>query len=59
MREVREAIKQARYSDFVKEFFATLYYGDKARFPQWAVDALDTVGIHLLEEEETMINDSI
>ncbi|KAK9470854.1 tRNA-guanine(15) transglycosylase-like protein [Dipodascopsis tothii] len=47
LRRARAAIVADRFPEFVAEFFATLYAGDKSRYPQWAVDALATVGIHL------------
>ena len=48
MRRVREAIVAERYPEFLKEYFGKLYAGDKAKFPQWAVDALKKVDIDLL-----------
>ena len=45
----REAIKEDQYPKFVKEFFHTLYHGDMLQYPRWAIDALKTVGIDLLE----------
>jgi len=49
MGQAREAIKEDQYPKFVKAFFSTLYHGDTLQYPQWAVDALKTVGIDLLE----------
>lgn len=49
MAQAREAIKQDRYPQFVKDFFNILYHGNKSQYPKWAVDALKTVGIELLE----------
>ena len=49
MGRAREAIKEDKYPQFVKDFFHALYRGDKLQFPIWAVDALKTVGIDLLE----------
>jgi hypothetical protein len=45
----RKAIKEDEYPKFVKDFFDTLYHGDRLKYPQWAIDALKTVGIDLLE----------
>jgi hypothetical protein len=45
----RKAIKEDEYPMFVKDFFDTLYHGDRLKYPQWAIDALKTVGIDLLE----------
>jgi queuine tRNA-ribosyltransferase catalytic subunit len=50
MRQAREAIKQDDYPNFVKGFFGALYHNDKSQYPQWAVDALKTVEIDLLED---------
>jgi hypothetical protein len=49
MGKARKAIKEDRYPEFVCNFFSTLYHGDKQRYPKWAVDALYSVGINLLE----------
>jgi queuine tRNA-ribosyltransferase len=54
MKQVRQAIIQDKYAEFVRGFFTTLYHGDKTRFPTWAIDALNTVGINLLEERQTI-----
>jgi queuine tRNA-ribosyltransferase catalytic subunit len=51
MSQAREAIKQDRYLPFVRNFFSTLYHGDKSQYPTWAIDALRTVGIDLLEND--------
>jgi queuine tRNA-ribosyltransferase catalytic subunit len=50
MKEARNAIKQDRYPEFLHQFFSTLYDGQKDRYPQWAVDALRTVGVDLFED---------
>ncbi|KAK3209096.1 hypothetical protein GRF29_69g764052 [Pseudopithomyces chartarum] len=47
MRQVREAILEDRYPSFLKDFFAALY-DDKRKYPQWAVNALQGVGVDLL-----------
>ena len=49
MAQVREALKRDEFPQFVKKFFKTLYHGDEMQYPQWAVDALRSVGIGLLE----------
>jgi hypothetical protein len=54
MKQVRQAIKEDRYPEFVQTFFSTLYHGDNTRVPIWAVDALKTVGIQLLKESEAV-----
>jgi queuine tRNA-ribosyltransferase catalytic subunit len=51
MGKVRKAIKEDLYPKFVCDFFKTLYHGDKQRYPKWAVDALNSVGINLLEDQ--------
>ena len=51
MAQARQAIKQDRYLQFVRNFFGTLYHGDKSQYPIWAIDALKTVGIDLLEND--------
>jgi len=48
MKQAREAILEDRYPTFVKRFFHRMY-ADGGEFPQWAVDALRSVGIDLLE----------
>jgi queuine tRNA-ribosyltransferase catalytic subunit len=58
MSQAREAIKQDRYLQFVRNFFSTLYHGDKSQYPTWAVDALKTVGIDLLEDDALMEQDN-
>ena len=59
MRQVREAIKQNRYPQFVKGFFQTLYNDQTLEYPKWAVDALKTVGINLLEEQNSVEQESL
>jgi queuine tRNA-ribosyltransferase len=49
MREVREAIIEDKFPEFVKRFFGCLY-SSKGAYPEWAVEALCKVGIDLLEE---------
>ncbi|KAF1982625.1 queuine tRNA-ribosyltransferase [Aulographum hederae CBS 113979] len=48
MRQIRTAVVEDRYPDFVKEFFAQLY-PSKDKFPGWAVTAMKGVGVDLLE----------
>ncbi|TVY88376.1 Queuine tRNA-ribosyltransferase catalytic subunit [Lachnellula willkommii] len=48
MRSVRESIIEDRFPAFLKQFFADLYDGDKAKYPDWAVEALRTVGVDLI-----------
>ena len=58
MAQAREAIKQDRYHQFVRNFFSTLYHGNKSQYPIWAVDALKTVGIDLLENNAGLEQDN-
>jgi len=48
MRRAREAILEDRYPEFVKAYFSKLYGGDETKFPTWAVDALQGVGVSLV-----------
>lgn len=48
MRQAREAILEDRYPQFLKDFFSNLYSGDKAKYPGWAVEALNGVGVDLM-----------
>jgi tRNA-guanine transglycosylase len=49
MRGVRDAIIEDRFPAFLKQFFADSHGGDKAKYPDWAVEALLTVGVDLME----------
>ncbi|KAF7559834.1 hypothetical protein G7046_g4332 [Stylonectria norvegica] len=49
MREVRQTVIEDRFPAYVRQFFAGLY-DDKSKYPDWAVDALQTVGIDLRSE---------
>lgn len=46
MREVRQSIIEDRFPAYVRQFFAGLY-PDKTKYPDWAVGALQAVGIDL------------
>jgi tRNA-guanine transglycosylase len=48
MRSVREAIVEDRFPEFLKRFFSDQQGGDKGKYPEWAVEALRTVGVDLL-----------
>ena len=50
MRRIRTAIIDDRYPAFLKSYFDTLYTGDKAKYPEWAVDALRGVGVDLMAD---------
>lgn len=49
MRSVRKAILEDRYPEFLKQFFSDLHGGDKSKYPLWAVEALQGVGVDLLK----------
>ncbi|KAF7861630.1 uncharacterized protein EAF02_010584 [Botrytis sinoallii] len=49
MRNARKAIIEDRYPAFIKKFFADLHGGEKSKYPDWAVEALRTVGVDLME----------
>lgn len=48
MRRAREAIVEKKYPQFLVDYFAKLYEGEKEKYPIWAVDALRGVGIDLV-----------
>jgi queuine/archaeosine tRNA-ribosyltransferase len=50
MRRIREAVLEDRYPVFLKEYFATLYAGDKTKIPHWVVGALQGVGVDLMAD---------
>jgi tRNA-guanine family transglycosylase len=50
MRLAREAILEDRYPQFVKDFFGKLYDWKKNKYPEWAVTALQGVGLDLLRD---------
>lgn len=49
MRSVREAIIEDRFPAFLRQFFRDRHDGDKTCYPDWAVEALKTVGVDLME----------
>ncbi|THZ15471.1 queuine tRNA-ribosyltransferase [Aureobasidium pullulans] len=50
MRRVREAIIADQYPAFLRGYFATLYAGDKTKYPGWVVEALKSVGVDLMQD---------
>ena len=48
MREIREAIIEDRFPDYIRLFFSRLY-PEKEKYPEWAVDALRRVGVDLTQ----------
>ena len=50
MGEMRQSIVDDKFPDFVTTFMNKMY--PKRNFPQWAIGALESVGINLNELEE-------
>ena len=50
MREVRESIVADRFPEFVRRFFVTMF--PSQNYPQWAVDALNSVNITLYSDND-------
>lgn len=50
MRNVRQAIIEDRFPALIRQFFADRHHGDKTKYPDWAVEALKTVGVDLMED---------
>ncbi|KAI9245813.1 queuine tRNA-ribosyltransferase [Helicostylum pulchrum] len=48
MREMREAIKRDEFPCYVKQFFKG-YFKESSKYPAWAVSALKSVGVDLLQ----------
>ncbi|KAL8870011.1 MAG: hypothetical protein Q9198_007736 [Flavoplaca austrocitrina] len=59
MRRVRAAIVDDQYPAFLHAYFRKLYSGDINKVPEWAVTALRSVGVDLLEELEDSITGRI
>ncbi|PFH57773.1 hypothetical protein XA68_14582 [Ophiocordyceps unilateralis] len=49
MREARQSIIQDRFPAFIRRFFADRY-ANKTDYPEWAVEALRSVGVDLMTE---------
>jgi queuine tRNA-ribosyltransferase len=49
MKSVRQAIIEDRFPAFLKSFFSDQHGGDRSKYPGWAVEALNTVGVDLME----------
>lgn len=49
MTSVREAIIEDRFPALLRQFFSDRHGGDKTKYPDWAVEALKTVGVDLME----------
>jgi hypothetical protein len=50
MRSVRQSIIEDRFPAFLKQFFRDQHDGKKEKYPDWAVEALRTVGVDLMED---------
>lgn len=50
MKEARDAIILDRYPAFLRRFFKDLH-ADKAKYPSWAVDALKSVGVDIIQDD--------
>ena len=48
MGRARDSIIADRYPEFLKEYFETLYGGDRSKIPDWIIKALRTVAVDLL-----------
>lgn len=49
MKSIRSAIIEDRYPRFLRDFFGKLY-PERSKIPQWAINALQDVGVDLLAE---------
>lgn len=47
MRNMQAAIKKDEFPSWIKQFFAG-YFKEKSKYPPWAVNALNSVGVDLL-----------
>ena len=45
MNDIREAVREDRFPEFIKGYFARMF--PKKNYPEWAVDALKSVGVTL------------
>eukprot|EP00116_Pleurobrachia_bachei_P004593 sb/3464855/ len=45
MSDIREAVREDRFPEFIKEYFVRMF--PKKNYPEWAVDALASVGVTL------------
>ena len=54
MQQIRTAIEEDKYPQFVKKFFKTLFK-TKDKYPVWAVNALKSVNIDLMVDDDQKI----
>ncbi|KAF2774574.1 Queuine tRNA-ribosyltransferase [Teratosphaeria nubilosa] len=50
VRLARQAIIDQRFPAFLRGYFSKLYAGEKAKYPGWAVQALQEVGVDLIAD---------
>ena len=48
MNDVKTAIIEDKYPEFIQAYFNRLYGGDTSKIPQWALTALRGVGVNLV-----------
>jgi queuine tRNA-ribosyltransferase len=48
MREMRQAIIKDEFPNWIQQFFKG-YFGEYSKYPVWAVNALQSVGVYLKE----------
>lgn len=53
MRQVRESIIEDRFPQFIHKFFKDLFV-EKSAYPEWAVNALKSVNVDLIQGEEQL-----
>lgn len=47
MRSIHASILEDKFPTFIKNFFYNWYNGETDKYPQWAIDALNSVGVDL------------
>jgi queuine tRNA-ribosyltransferase len=50
MGNIRQAIIEDIYPEYLRKFFSNIYEGDKSKYPEWAIGALRGVGVDLLAD---------
>lgn len=53
MGQARDAIKEDRYPEYLRTFFRS-YFGASG-YPRWSVEALRSVGVDLMQDENVPI----
>ncbi|XP_041369986.1 queuine tRNA-ribosyltransferase catalytic subunit 1-like [Gigantopelta aegis] len=54
MKQVQESIIDDRFPKFIKNFFSALF--PKGDYPEWALDALASVNVHIREQRTDVLN---